>query len=55
MNTKHETYLLDEIKKQNGQLRQFDREARAREWYLNCQIRELRRELNELKINQSDQ
>jgi len=44
MNTEHELLLIS----------QYDREARAREWYLNGQIKELRREVDELKSRLAD-
>ena len=52
MYTNHELKLT--LESQAAQLRQYDREARAREWYLNARIKELRREINELKAKLSD-
>ncbi|MHA1289005.1 MAG: hypothetical protein ACTSPB_16575 [Candidatus Thorarchaeota archaeon] len=54
MNTEHELLLITELESQAAQLRQYDREARAREWYLNGQIKELRREVDELKSRLAD-
>lgn len=50
MTIEYESYPKGTFARQAAAIRQNERESIAREWYLNAQIKSLKREVYELKV-----